>query len=68
MELCEIRCKMWAGGGVGVWRRERREAIASGALRGLGNTRATLIGNLVGHYGVGLPLSLALGSPSPRRW
>jgi MATE family multidrug resistance protein len=37
------------------------QAIAAGALRGLGNTRATLVGNVVGHYGVGLGLSLALG-------
>lgn len=37
------------------------QAIAAGALRGLGDTRATLIGNLIGHYGIGLPISLALG-------
>jgi len=36
------------------------QAIASGALRGLGRTRATLVGNLVGHYAVGLPISLGL--------
>lgn len=36
------------------------QAIASGALRGLGETRATLFGNLVGHYLIGLPISLAL--------
>lgn len=32
------------------------QAIAAGALRGLGDTRATFIGNLVGHYLIGLPL------------
>lgn len=37
------------------------QAIAAGALRGIGHTRATFAGNLVGHYVVGLPLSLALG-------
>jgi MATE family multidrug resistance protein len=36
------------------------QAIAAGALRGLGNTRATLVGNIVGHYGVGLAISLSL--------
>ncbi|MBA3459795.1 MAG: MATE family efflux transporter [Deltaproteobacteria bacterium] len=37
------------------------QAIAAGALRGLGDTRATLVGNLIGHYAIGLPISLALG-------
>lgn len=37
------------------------QAIAAGALRGLGHTRVTLVGNLIGHYGVGLAVSLALG-------
>lgn len=37
------------------------QAIAAGALRGLGNTRAAFLGNVVGHYGVGLGISLALG-------
>jgi MATE family multidrug resistance protein len=37
------------------------QAIGAGALRGLGNTRATLVGNLIGHYGIGLGISLALG-------
>jgi MATE family multidrug resistance protein len=37
------------------------QAIAAGALRGLGHTRETLWGNLVGHYAIGLPISLALG-------
>jgi MATE family multidrug resistance protein len=34
------------------------QAIGAGALRGLGDTRATLIGNLIGHYGIGLGISL----------
>jgi len=37
------------------------QAIAAGALRGIGDTRATFIGNVVGHYGIGLVISLALG-------
>lgn len=37
------------------------QAIGAGALRGLGDTRATLWGNLLGHYAIGLPLMLALG-------
>ena len=37
------------------------QAIAAGALRGFGDTRATLVGNLIGHYAIGLPISLALG-------
>ncbi len=45
------------------------QAIGAGALRGLGDTHATLWGNLLGHYVVGLPISLtlafsaALGAP-----
>jgi MATE family multidrug resistance protein len=37
------------------------QAIAAGALRGIGDTRATFVGNLIGHYGIGLAISLALG-------
>jgi len=37
------------------------QAIAAGALRGIGNTRATFVGNVLGHYGIGLGISLALG-------
>ncbi len=37
------------------------QAIAAGALRGIGETRATFVGNLIGHYGIGLAISLALG-------
>ena len=36
------------------------QAALSGALRGAGDTRATLIGNLVGHYGLGLWVALGL--------
>jgi multidrug resistance protein, MATE family len=36
------------------------QAIAAGALRGIGDTRATFIGNVIGHYGVGLAISLTL--------
>ena len=48
------------------------QAIGAGALRGLGETRATLVGNLVGHYGIGLPLALTLtfstGLGAPGLW
>jgi multidrug resistance protein, MATE family len=37
------------------------QAVGAGALRGLGHTRETLWGNLVGHYLVGLPVVLLLG-------
>jgi MATE family multidrug resistance protein len=37
------------------------QAIAAGALRGIGDNRATFIGNVIGHYGIGLAISLALG-------
>ena len=36
------------------------QAIGAGALRGLGDTHATLYGNVLGHYVIGLPISLAL--------
>jgi MATE family multidrug resistance protein len=36
------------------------QAVASGALRGAGDTRWPLVSNLVGHYAIGLPTSLAL--------
>ncbi len=36
------------------------QAIAAGALRGMGETRATFTGNIVGHYLIGLPLVLGL--------
>jgi MATE family, multidrug efflux pump len=37
------------------------QAIGAGALRGLGDTHATLWGNLFGHYVIGLPIMLGLG-------
>jgi MATE family multidrug resistance protein len=37
------------------------QAIAAGALRGLGRTRATFVANAIGHYAIGLPLLLGLG-------
>lgn len=37
------------------------QAVAAGALRGAGDTRFAFWANLVGHYGVGLPVSLFLG-------
>lgn len=36
------------------------QAVLAGALRGLGDTRATFIGNVIGHYGLGLGISLLL--------
>jgi multidrug resistance protein, MATE family len=36
------------------------QTITAGALRGLGETRATLTGNLLGHYVIGLPLIVGL--------
>ena len=36
------------------------QAIGAGALRGRGDTRATLVANLLGHYLLGLPMMLAL--------
>ena len=48
------------------------QAIAAGALRGIGDTRATFVGNVLGHYGVGLGISLALafaaGLGAPGLW
>jgi MATE family multidrug resistance protein len=48
------------------------QAIGAGALRGLGDTRATLVGNLAGHYAVGLPIMLGLafgaGLGTPGLW
>jgi multidrug resistance protein, MATE family len=36
------------------------QVVATGALRGLGQTRIPMWANLVGHWGVGLPLACAL--------
>jgi len=48
------------------------QAVAAGALRGAGDTRALFWANLVGHYTVGLVLSLALafgaGLGAPGLW
>ena len=48
------------------------QAIGAGALRGLGDTRATLVGNVIGHYGIGLGISLTLafgfGMGAPGLW
>lgn len=37
------------------------QAIAAGALRGIGKNRVTFVGNVIGHYAIGLGISLALG-------
>lgn len=34
------------------------QAITAGALRGAGDTRATMLANIAGHYGIGLPIGL----------
>jgi multidrug resistance protein, MATE family len=48
------------------------QAIGAGALRGIGETRATLVGNVIGHYGIGLGISLTLafglGMGAPGLW
>jgi MATE family multidrug resistance protein len=36
------------------------QVSATGALRGLGNTHAAMVANLIGHYPVGLALGLIL--------
>jgi len=36
------------------------QAVAAGGLRALGHTRATFVGNAVGHYAIGLPIALGL--------
>jgi MATE family multidrug resistance protein len=37
------------------------QGVGAGVLRGAGETRFTFIANMVGHYAIGLPLSLLLG-------
>lgn len=37
------------------------QGVGAGVLRGVGDTRFTLVANLAGHYGVGLPVALGLG-------
>ncbi len=48
------------------------QAVAAGALRGAGDTRYAMIANLLGHYGVGLPVGVALtwgaGWGAPGLW
>ena len=48
------------------------QAIAAGALRGAGDTRSPLWGNLAGHYALGFPVMLALafaaGMGAPGLW
>ncbi len=48
------------------------QAIAAGALRGAGDTRSPLWGNLAGHYAVGFPVMLLLaftaGLGAPGLW
>jgi MATE family multidrug resistance protein len=36
------------------------QVIAAGALRGRGHTRSTLVGNVIGHYVIGLPVIIGL--------
>jgi MATE family multidrug resistance protein len=36
------------------------QTIGTGALRGLGNTRSAMIANLIGHWGLGLPVGYYL--------
>ena len=36
------------------------QTVATGALRGLGDTRTPMLVNLVGHWGIGLPLAYVL--------
>jgi MATE family multidrug resistance protein len=37
------------------------QAVLAGALRGAGHTKASLVANVIGHYGVGVWLALGLG-------
>jgi MATE family multidrug resistance protein len=43
------------------------QAVGAGVLRGLGDTRAPLIGMIAGYWLIGLPVSLALGFRTPLR-
>ena len=36
------------------------QVVSTGALRGLGDTRVPMIANLIGHWGLGLPIAYAL--------
>jgi multidrug resistance protein, MATE family len=48
------------------------QVVGAGALRGLGETRASLWSNLVGHFGIGVPLAMVLafvaGLGAPGLW
>ena len=48
------------------------QAVSAGALRGAGDTRPAMIANLVGHYGLGVPLAVllafGLGWKGPGLW
>lgn len=48
------------------------QGIGAGALRGIGRTHPVLVGNVVGHYVIGLPLMLSLafgaGLGAPGLW
>ncbi|MFP2909127.1 MATE family efflux transporter [Pyxidicoccus sp. 3LFB2] len=37
------------------------QGVGAGVLRGAGDTRFTFVANIVGHYAIGLPLTLLLG-------
>lgn len=41
------------------------QAVAAGALRGIGDTVSGLLANLLGHYAVGLPAAIGLGLFTP---
>lgn len=43
------------------------QAVGAGVLRGLGDTRAPLIGMVAGYWLIGLPVSLVLGFHTPLR-
>ncbi|MFL5812899.1 MAG: MATE family efflux transporter [Bdellovibrionia bacterium] len=36
------------------------QVVASGALRGLADTKTSMIANLLGHWGIGIPIGIAL--------
>lgn len=39
------------------------QAVGAGVLRGVGDTRATFVANVIGHYAIGLPVALVLAFP-----
>jgi MATE family multidrug resistance protein len=41
------------------------QGVGAGVLRGFGDTRIPFAANLIGHYGVGLPIAIFLGLFSP---